>query len=284
MLNKQTKTDSQIQQIKALKAFKVNKSDNGGNNTQESHKKKKSIHKKSIKSNIINDLLFEAEHIFKFMLIFFRLHKVDIISSFMMLCSISLSMQVLLFLFDTPNILLNLAFKATTIIGASLASISILRYVILNSVDREESSYFNGLKPLIFINITIAAITSTLLFLLYNTSLIINKFGVSPKTALLFGIIVSSFLGGIVWSRFGFIIAASVENNEEKLDAIYDRKLPFKLLIFTTTTLSKLISLSAIIALSTYLPLAFSIPITAFIFAFYHIIIFALMGVCYKIS
>ncbi|MFT6072384.1 MAG: hypothetical protein ACJAQ0_001291 [Dasania sp.] len=237
----------------------------------------------SIKKSVKNHNPTTLQIVRHYLKLFMRTHAKILAVSGLALSGIYLMSNLIQF-FITPSLKTQFIFKAIIMTSALLIGMYILRQSVLKKKERPITPFFKGFSQLLGLYFITGLIIIATIFVASNMITLINQSFIPQTIALIVGVAISSVTTGIILTRFSFLVPLTMIEDEEGIENALNRVSPYATILFTTISAAKIICLGGIIILNLKLAATIAIPLGALLFAFYHILIFSLIGVCFKVS
>jgi hypothetical protein len=231
--------------------------------------------------------------IFSYLKLFIKKRTGDVIQSGLILGSIFFTANIIQLLIGNTSGLVNIISKGVCFFSVLIVGLSILRTIIFTQLEKKECPFFYGFAPFLGLHVilnlfAIIAVGAVDYFYLYMKIDAIEN----QLSYFLLSITTISITTSLLLTRFSFVLPAMIyPSDDDNLQGLSLRIKPFLKTLLFSLFCAKFICLNMIVfsdILVAYFPDISIVPYLVILpkmvgFVFYHIFVYVLLGVSFKL-
>ncbi len=252
-------------------------------------KKSYALNEPELKENISRLSQFYTENmsfsmILNYLKLFMCKRSAHIIFLSVFMIGVSFLTHIMPSMIQNPTPIKNAIFQSINIIITSFIGITIIRLAILNPKHAPHSNFLKGYIPFIMLHLIANTAIITTLFI---TNHVLYKFDntvdILSYKFLICGAFVAAVISSTIFARFSLMIPAMIADNEDTFQTLALKTNPYFKFLFTLFFCAKMICLNSLIFLNHIQLDNIMIIAKTLLFTMYHVFIYGLIGICYKL-
>ncbi len=247
------------------------------------------LNEPELKENISRLSQFSNEQIgfsmiLSYLKLFMRKRSSHIIFLSFLMIGVSFLTHIMPLIVENPTPIKNVIFQSINIAITSFIGIMIIRLAILNPKDSPHSNVLKGYITLIMVHVIAnVAMIITLFIINYVCHKLDNTVNILSYKFLVCGTFVASVISSTILARFCLMIPAIIADNDDIFQRLLLKTNPYFKFLFILFFCAKMICLSSLIFVDHIQSDTIMIIAKTLLFTIYHIFIYVLIGICYKL-